>query len=182
MAADIWRVTTAASQRASAAVATRGAAAEMRSCFYRGRALRGYFWLAAVLILVPAAALTVVPSVPVVIRVGAGLVGVRFGYLTLVRWPRTIGVATGSDGIWFSRGSRVKFIPWSEIRAFRIARPAISPPAHAELWSGKLVALPVLQGRQVVWQDGATRDIVGLLNEELSKRRPDIPETRKECS
>jgi hypothetical protein len=103
-------------------------------------------------------------STAVVFRVGAGALVVW----SFVGWRigGRAGVETGPEGItvWRRFGIRGRFVPWSEITTFRIARQSLSPVVCAQLGSGGLVRMALVQGRKMRWRGGASRDIVGVLN------------------
>lgn len=129
-----------------------------------GRALmRGFAVIGFVvcLTLVPA------PHLAAAFRVLAAVVA--FAYL-YVNWHYGggRGVRVSHAGIHVRRWFRWRFIPWREVKRFRIKRRSLSPPVFVELVSGELKMLPLTQGRQVAWEDGKSRDIVSRLNEDLA--------------
>lgn len=109
-------------------------------------------------------------SLAAVARVVLALFAFAWLYVAWAWWGRTIGVEVNSDGIRVGRGFRRRFIPWSGIRTFR-ARDAFTPSLRAELCSGEQVSIALAQGRKMAWDGGTTRDIMGVLNEELATAR-----------
>jgi hypothetical protein len=109
----------------------------------------------------------------VLFRVGCGVVAVCS--LLLGRTGGRVGVEASPGGIgivtWRRFGMRGRHLAWSDIKAFRVAHPAISPPVCAELWSGELVKTALVQGRKMRWRGGASRDLVAVLNTELARAR-----------
>lgn len=114
-----------------------------------------------------------VAGVVIVVRIVCGL----FAVLSVLLWRAVarLGVEAGADGIglrrWF--GTRYEFVPWSDIKTFRMVRSAaIYPTVCAELSSGEFVKTDLVQGRKMRWRGGASRDMVGVLNSNLARARP----------
>lgn len=112
------------------------------------------------------------PASILLLRIGAGAMVV----LAFVGWriAGKFGVEATSDGICVRKGFgiRRRFVGWSEISTF-IYRRSIKSVVCAELHSGGQVATPLIQGRKMLWQDGASRDIVGVLNADLARNGRD---------
>jgi hypothetical protein len=111
--------------------------------------------------------------VVIVVRIVCGL----FAVLSVLLWRAVarLGVEAGADGIGLRRrfGTRYEFVPWSDIKTFRmVRRAAIYPTVCAELSSGDFVKTDLVQGRKMRWRGGASRDMVGVLNSDLARARP----------
>lgn len=109
----------------------------------------------------------------IVVRIVCGL----FAVLSVLLWRAVarLGVEAGADGIGLRRrfGTRYEFVPWSDIKTFRmVRRAAIYPTVCAELSSGDFVKTDLVQGRKMRWRGGASRDMVGVLNSDLARARP----------
>jgi len=107
----------------------------------------------------------------IVVRAACGLLAV----VAVVLWRSVsrIGVDAGADGIGLRRqlGIRYQFVPWTDIKTFRVRAATISPPVCAELWSGELVKTALVQGWKMRWRGGASRDMVDVLNSDLTRAR-----------
>lgn len=83
-----------------------------------------------------------------------------------------MGVETRADGVRVSVGFRRRPAAWSEIKTFRVVNPtALSPSVRVELYSGQLLRTALVQGRKMRWKGGSSRDIAGVLNDELERTR-----------
>jgi hypothetical protein len=109
--------------------------------------------------------------IPTALRFVAGVTGFVYLYVTW-RYGGGRGVEVRPDGIYVRRWFRVHFIPWRGVKVFCVRRPALSPTVYVELISGETRTLPFTQGRQVSWKEGKSRDVVTVLNGELSLNPP----------
>jgi hypothetical protein len=104
----------------------------------------------------------------VLLRTGSGAIAV----LSIFGWRigGKLGVHANAEGIDVRAGFgyRRRSVPWSEIATFR-AVPSIVPVVCAQLRSGALIKTALVQGRRMRWQNGASRDIVGILSADLAR-------------
>jgi hypothetical protein len=111
-------------------------------------------------------------SLAVLARVICTAFAAAFGFLW--RAAGRLGVEAGPDGIYIPRGKwgmRRQFVPWSGINTFRMRVAGTVAPVWAELSSGELAQIPLVQGRKMRWRDGASKDMVEVLNQDLARAR-----------
>jgi hypothetical protein len=118
--------------------------------------------LALVLIVGTAAA------IPLLERFVCGLL-LAAPIVATARTVRRFGIGISRLGLDVRGTSARRTIPWTDVAAFR-SRPWFRYAwVQVELRSGKLVRTPMIQGRKMVGNGGATRDILGVLNAHLAE-------------
>jgi hypothetical protein len=89
----------------------------------------------------------------------------------IVLWVERVGTRIGvyerTDGLFCRTAVGSYLLPWASVDGFEAEHVLTHRYVYARRRSGGRVRLPVAQGANVVWHDGATRDIVGVLNERL---------------
>lgn len=108
------------------------------------------------------------PTEILLIRIGAG-VGIAW---SIFAWHLAgrLGVYVSADGIMIRNrfGLRRRRVSWGDIARF-FPQASITPVVCTELRSGGRIRMPLVQGRKMRWQTGASRDIVAVLNADLAR-------------
>lgn len=82
------------------------------------------------------------------------------------------GVIENHNGITAKGAFTTVYFEWSTISGFNHARAGSRDLVFVTLKDGRTRRLPnVLQGQRVVWEDGQTDDILGVLSEQLAIAR-----------
>jgi hypothetical protein len=79
----------------------------------------------------------------------------------------TAGVYECENGLWCRTGLGGFLLPWEALAGFEHEGRAVYAARKS---GGRARLLPVLQGVDVIWEAGRTRDIVGVLRQRLREK------------
>jgi hypothetical protein len=85
-------------------------------------------------------------------------------------YARSAGVCVDEYGIVNRSLFRSRRYEWTQLAAFEDRYIGTKDCVYARLIDGNRRRLSLLQGQTVLWDNGETKDIVGLLNQELAER------------
>jgi hypothetical protein len=135
---------------------------------YRDRVVTAVMWGYAITTFVIFASLTAAAIAPA-LRAGAALLAITDLLVTRFQWSR-VGLEFRPDGIRLWGMLTRRFIPLSQIRVFTATQETF-PKVRAELTTGEVLRTGLTQGRKMYWREGASKDIVTVLNTALDTAR-----------